>query len=265
MRRLSDGRIVHVEVAADGPYDHLAAIQPDPDMDGYTASTLDLHRILFDRRLHGQGRIAGPDGRIFMGDRRAKQRHNPIAHDLIHRALIAMHRRHHAFRHRVEDLAGLFGVTVGQQFHRAFKIGKQHRHLLAFAFEGGFGGEDLLGQVGWCGGLRPLQGGGERLRARGWGGLREACPALAAERKAGRILKVTMRAAWAELGPAATTKIHPRRILKSAARAAHRPHPPGGACRPTLIMCNTGGRHGNIWCVSTPDANPSQGKTRRLW
>ena len=49
---------------------------------------------------------------------------------------VAVHRRHHALEHGVEELAGLFGVAVGQQLHRALQVGEQHGDLLALAFEG---------------------------------------------------------------------------------------------------------------------------------
>jgi hypothetical protein len=55
--------------------------------------------------------------------------------------------RHHAFEHWVKNRLRLFGVAVGQQLHRAFQIGKQHRDLLALAFERRLGGEDFLGQI----------------------------------------------------------------------------------------------------------------------
>ena len=72
---------------------------------------------------------------IFMRNRRPKQGHNAIAHDLVHGAFVAVHGRHHALQHRVEELARLLRVAVGQQLHGAFEIGKQHRDLLAFAFQ----------------------------------------------------------------------------------------------------------------------------------
>ena len=73
---------------------------------------------------------------IFMRDRCPKQGHNAIAHDLVHGPLIAMHGRHHALQHRIEELACLLGVAVSQEFHGAFEIGKQYRDLLAFACQG---------------------------------------------------------------------------------------------------------------------------------
>ena len=72
---------------------------------------------------------------ILVRNWRPKQGHNAIAHDLVHRALIAMHGSHHALQHRVEELARLLRVAVSQEFHGAFEIGKEHRDLLAFPFQ----------------------------------------------------------------------------------------------------------------------------------
>jgi len=44
---------------------------------------------------------------------RPKQRHDPVAHHLVHGALIAMHG---------ENLPRLFGVAIGEQFHRALQV-----------------------------------------------------------------------------------------------------------------------------------------------
>ena len=70
---------------------------------------------------------------ILVRNWRPKQGHNAIAHDLVHGPLIAVHGRHHALQHRVEELARLLRVAVSQEFHGAFEIGKQDRNLLAFA------------------------------------------------------------------------------------------------------------------------------------
>ena len=77
---------------------------------------------------------------VLMRQGSPEERHNAVPHDLVHGPLIAVHRGHHALEHRVEEVAGLFGIAVSQQLHRAFEVGKQHRHLLALAFEGGLGG-----------------------------------------------------------------------------------------------------------------------------
>jgi hypothetical protein len=44
---------------------------------------------------------------IFVGQRGAEQRHDPVAHHLVHRALVSVDGLHHALEYRVEQLAGL--------------------------------------------------------------------------------------------------------------------------------------------------------------
>jgi hypothetical protein len=98
---------------------------------------------------------------VLVGDRRAEERHDPVAHDLIDGALIAVNRLHHAFEDGVEEFARLLGVAVGEQLHRALEVGEENRDLLPLAFEGDLGGEDPLGEV--LGGV-AIRGGEFRCR-----------------------------------------------------------------------------------------------------
>jgi len=82
---------------------------------------------------------------VLMGQGRAEQGHDAIAHDLVDGPLITMHRLHHALQHWVEELPGLLGVAVGQELHGAFEVGEQHRDLLALTFQGTAGRQNLLG------------------------------------------------------------------------------------------------------------------------
>ena len=84
---------------------------------------------------------------ILVGERRAEERHDPVAHHLVDGALVAVDRLHHPLEHGVEELPRLLGVAVGEQLHRALEVGEEHRDLLALALEGGLRGEDLLGEV----------------------------------------------------------------------------------------------------------------------
>jgi hypothetical protein len=103
--------------------------------------------VAADRVLHAQRGVAGAHRVILMRERGAEQRHDAVAHDLIDRALVVVHGFHHAFEDGIEDLARLFRIAIGEQLHRALQIREQHRDLLALAFEGGLGSEDLLGEV----------------------------------------------------------------------------------------------------------------------
>src|SRR5215468_3610727 len=74
-----------------------------------------------------------------------------------------MDRLHHPFEHRVEELARLFRIAVGEQFHRSLQIGEEHRDLFALTFEGALGGEDLLREM-----LRRVRLWRGELRCRRW-------------------------------------------------------------------------------------------------
>ena len=124
MCRLPYRGIVHMEVAAYSPDHHLAAIQPDPHVDRNATAPLDLGRILLDRGLHGERRVARPHGVVLMRQRRAKQGHDAVAHDLIDGALIAVHRGHHALQHRVKDCRASSGSRSASSSIEPFRSAK---------------------------------------------------------------------------------------------------------------------------------------------
>jgi hypothetical protein len=147
MGRLADRRVVHPQVAADGADHHLARVQADSGLDHGTVIPPDLFRIATNGRLHVEGRIATADGVILVGQGRAEEGHDPVAHDLVHRALVAVDRLHHSLEHGVEELPSFLGVSVCQQLHGSLQVGEEDRDLLPLALEGSLRGEDLLGEV----------------------------------------------------------------------------------------------------------------------
>ena len=86
-----------------------------------------------DRLLHPQRGVAGPHRVVLVGERRAEERHDPVAHHLVDGALVAVDGLHHPLEDGVEELARLLGVAVGEQLHRALEVGEEHRDLLALA------------------------------------------------------------------------------------------------------------------------------------
>jgi hypothetical protein len=141
-------------------------VEVDPDLHLHPVRAARVVRVALERLLHPEGGIAGAHGVVLVGQRRTEQRHDPVAHHLVHRALVAVNGLHHAFEHGVEDLAGFLGIAVGEQLHRALEVGEEDGHLLALAFQRRLRGEDLLGEV--LGGVRIR--GGELC----FGGLRSA-------------------------------------------------------------------------------------------
>jgi hypothetical protein len=75
--------------------------------------------------------------------------HDPIAHNVINRALITVHGFHHMPDYSIKEFARFLRIPIGEQFHRPFHVGEQNGNLLAFAFEGGFRVEDLFGEMPW--------------------------------------------------------------------------------------------------------------------
>ena len=163
--------------------------------------------------LHPQRRIARPHRVVLVRERCAEERHDPVAHHLVDRALVAVDGLHHPFEDGVEDLARLLGVAVGEQLHRALEVGEEDRDLLALAFEGGLGGEDLLGEV--LGGVRL--GAGEAAR---WlGGERGAAgpTELLARRDGG----ATARAGRLKPGATVLAEARARVVLRLAPGTLH--------------------------------------------
>jgi hypothetical protein len=80
---------------------------------------------------------------VLVGERRAEERHDPVAHDLVDGALVAVDGLHHPLEDGIESLRRLLGIAVGEELHRALEVGEEHGDLLALAFEGGLRGENL--------------------------------------------------------------------------------------------------------------------------
>src|SRR5262249_11682896 len=89
------------------------------------------------------------NGMVFVGERRTEERHDAVAHHLIDRPLVVMDGFHHELEHRVENPSSVLGVTLGEEFHRSFQIGEEHRDLLTLTFERVLCREDPLGEVAW--------------------------------------------------------------------------------------------------------------------
>ncbi len=147
-------RVVHLEVTADRSNHDLAGVQAHPDLRLDPMQAAKVFRVPFDGLLHSQGGIARSDRVIFVGERCAEEGHDPVSHHLVDGAFVEVHGLHHALEHRIEDLARLFGITVGQELQRSPEVSEQHRHPLALAFQRPPRGEDLLGEMLWRIGVR---------------------------------------------------------------------------------------------------------------
>src|SRR5256712_3092447 len=220
MRRLADSRVVHVEIAADGAHNDLARVEPDPDLYVHAVRAARLLRVALHQILHPQRRIARPHGVVLVSEGRAEERHDPIAHDLVLRALVAVDGLHHSLEQRIEDLARLLGIAVGEELHRALHISEQHRDLLALALESGLRREDalseVLGRVG-IGRPEPLRGRGRPV---------DGMSTLRTEPRGGWELVAAAHAPRGERSGALEAELRLRRGLPLAPRAHSSPGAP---------------------------------------
>ena len=170
--------------------------------------------VLLHRLLHPQRRVARAHGVVLVGQGRAEQRHDAVAHHLVDGALVPVHGLHHVLEDGIEERAGLLGIAVGEQLHRALEIGEEHRDLLALALQRAPGGEDLLREV-----LRRVA----LRRAPGHRRTAEPLPTATTEPTARRVDVTADCACHLEPGAAAVAEARPRRILLLARRAGHGP------------------------------------------
>src|SRR4051812_11032903 len=56
--RMSDGRVVHVQIALDRAHHNLTGVDADADVERHPGSSMHLLRILLDCLLHSQRRVA---------------------------------------------------------------------------------------------------------------------------------------------------------------------------------------------------------------
>ena len=235
--RLPDRGIVHPQIAPDRPDHHLAGVDADSNLEKDTVSPPDLLGVSANGGLHVERRVARADGVVLVGDRRAEERHDPVAHHLVHRALVAVDRGHHVLEHRVQELPRLLGIPVGQELHRALEVGEQHRDLLALALDGALGGEDLLGEVLGDVGL------GRREPSLSGGGRPDRLPALQTELCAGREVSGALGAFQGEPGSALQTELCLGWVLVLAPRTRHH-----GASAAPRLACGEDVKHRASFC-----------------
>ena len=217
VRRLSDGRVIHVQVVIDGAHHDLAGVQSDADLHVQPLSPSQPLRVGADGLLHAHGRPAGAHGVVLVRQRRPEQRHDAVAHDLVHRALVAMHRFHHPLEDRVEQPPRFLGIAIGEQLHRSFEVGEEHGDLLALALEGGARGQDLVGEMLGRVALRrgvSLDGRRDRGRAAG-----------AAEPLVRKHLRAAVGAREREFAPALLAEPNALTVLGLTPRTRHRTPP----------------------------------------
>ncbi len=84
---------------------------------------------------------------VLVGDRRAEQRHDAIAGELVHRAFPVVDGVQHELEGAVHQLMELLRVEGAGQLGRALHVDEEDGHVLPFAAERSALGENALGEV----------------------------------------------------------------------------------------------------------------------
>jgi hypothetical protein len=161
VRWVTERGVIHPQVITDRPHHHRAAVNPDPDR--HLRASGDPQR----------GKDSVP-GMVLMRDRRPEQRHEPIAEELVDRALITVHLGQRGLEEPVDHQVELLRAQLRRQRTRAHDVAKQHAHLLALTLDSTADGQDLLADM--CRGVT------NRAQRRG-----SRTPTFRAEPSAGRL------------------------------------------------------------------------------
>src|SRR5712692_2838804 len=170
---------------------------------------------------------------VFMGDRRAEESEDSVAHRLGHVPFVTMHCLHHQLEGWIDDKTGVFRIEVLDERGRAFDVGKEDSDSLAFAIRAPAClhrrslGQNALSEILRCVARRGL--GARRARRpksrvrslKGRRTQRERGTTLTTEFEAGQIFKPTLGAAVLEWRAALATELHTLGIVLPAARTLH--------------------------------------------
>src|SRR5437870_11286843 len=216
--REPDGRplrgVVHAVVVADRADHDFAGVEPHAHREAEALLEAEPARVAADLLDETERRVAGPARVVLVRDRRAEERHYAVAGELGDGALEAMHALGEEGSEALHDVVEHFRIGLLGEVHRSLHVGEEDRHLLAFAFEGGARGEDLLGEM-----PRRVGRGGPLGSRRGDSGQQGA--AVPTEFLAGLDRRSTRPAVATESRPALRAEAPVVAVLVAARRAAN--------------------------------------------
>jgi hypothetical protein len=147
VRCVADSGVIHAQVVADLAHDDGPAVEPDPYTQLDTVLARELSGKAVERRLDRERGLGGAQRVIFECERCAEERHQPIAEELVHRALVAMDRVRHEAQNAVHQLVHYLGIEPLGHTRRLDDVGEQHGHLLALALERNARCQDAVREV----------------------------------------------------------------------------------------------------------------------
>jgi hypothetical protein len=144
--RVAERRVLHAEIVADAAEDDLARVEAHADAEREPARR-ERARVVAERGHQVERGVAAAAGMVLVRDRRAEERHDAVAGELVDRALEAVDAGGQDLEEAVEDAMPLLGIDAFGQLHRVHDVGEEHRHELPLALEHAPVAPDLVREV----------------------------------------------------------------------------------------------------------------------
>ena len=122
---IAHDRVVALMVSPDGPGDHQAGVEADPDPESEAGLGLQALGEALGSALHGVGRADRPLGVVFVGDRCAEESHDGVTNVLVDDAPEAVDGLGKGLEAGVDDLGEALGVEGFAQAGEAGDVGEE--------------------------------------------------------------------------------------------------------------------------------------------
>ena len=134
--RVPHDRVLLAAVGAEASRHHRAAVDTDVHAEAHAVGGVDPG----ERFPHVQCRAQRALGVVLVGLRRAEERHDLVADELVHGPAVVLDDGHEEVEALIHDAADPLGVQRFRERREAREVGEHHADELALAFEGGASG-----------------------------------------------------------------------------------------------------------------------------
>jgi len=155
----------HSQVVANLPYDHGAGVHSNPHGKRGGRGARNFGLSIANAALDAERREHRASSMVLVCEWSTKQRHEAVSKELVDGAFVPMDLSEREVEETVEETVHRLATNPLGEGGGVDDVAEEHRHMLALAFEGALGREDLLGKMLGSVGLRRA----ESLSRRGSG------------------------------------------------------------------------------------------------
>ncbi len=144
---VADGRVVHLEIVADGADDDRSGVDADAGRQLESAPSVKTVVEVAERLLDLPGGAHGTIGRVLVRHRRAEERHHPVTGELVDDAFEAIDLVKRQLQVLIEQIAIFLGIEAFGDRRGADEITEQHGHQFSLAGDRSLNVTDLVGEI----------------------------------------------------------------------------------------------------------------------